>query len=324
MSEHLHDMIAADRVEAELANWQPQIALAPADELPLRAKLAAKIAKCYASISAVSKDGTNQHHKYKFASTEAIYGVARAGMSDSGLALVPMMQDHTEQARGSGMYLQMRWQFALMDAETGYALVIPWKSEVYETSIDKGLNKLATAATKYLLRTLFLIPTDADSDPDSSGGDGQREPVSQPQRNARRARQPEAPAAPAVDPLREYTRALGSDADLRAITAEIKAAGLKPSEVFATGQRDGLSLQQLRGLLAIPPAGSSTRSEPSTTPYRLELTTAQADAAKAQATAHGVDYATVFAAAEATGVQPDAFAAYVAEFAGLNQQDGAA
>lgn len=178
-----------------LASWPKVLeGLDLAKEMELRGKLALKLSKAYEEVSAVAKDGRNTEHKYNFASAETIYATCRAGMAKVGLAILPFMgssieapilkKDQSGERRGA--YLQVQFDYCLIDTETGYTVVIPWVGEVMEYG-DKAYNKASTNATKYMLRTLFLLPVDKDDDPDKGSEQGRpalrhgtvQEPVTQ-------------------------------------------------------------------------------------------------------------------------------------------------
>lgn len=169
-----------ETMERKLDEW-PKIVqgLEPLKELDLRGKLALKLSKAYRAVAAVVHDDTNTEHKYSFASAEVIYKVCREGMAEVGLAILPFMGDYLEapilkkdnSGERRGAYLQVNFDYVLMDSETGYGIVIPWVGEVMEYG-DKAFNKASTNATKYMLRTLFLLPTDKDEDPDRGAEQG--------------------------------------------------------------------------------------------------------------------------------------------------------
>lgn len=170
-------------IKATLEGWPKSFPLEPDKELELRGKLALKLSKAYAEIDAVAKTGRNDTHKYNFASADDVFAVCRSGMNKVGLAILPVMGAYTdlpiwkidnkgnETAERRGAYVVCEFDFCLIDTDTGYTVPIPWRGEVMEYG-DKAFNKAATNATKYALRTLFLLPTDASDDPDSYGEEG--------------------------------------------------------------------------------------------------------------------------------------------------------
>ena len=173
----------SETITRRLDEWPKVIGgIEPLKELELRGKLAAKLSKAYVAVAAVVHDDNNTEHKYSFASAETIYKACRKGMSEVGLAILPFMGDYVETpifkiAQGGGQgdrrgaYMQVNFDYVLMDTETGYGVVIPWVGEVMEYG-DKAFNKASTNATKYMLRTLFLLPTDKDDDPDRASEEG--------------------------------------------------------------------------------------------------------------------------------------------------------
>lgn len=168
-----------ENIERRVQTWTTTVkGLTPEKELEMRGKIALKLSKAYVAIESVIHDDKNQKHDYSFASAETIYRTCRKGMAEVGLAVVPLMGEfieipiYTRQPNGAegdrrGAYVQVDFDFVLMDGETGYCIVIPWRGEVMEYG-DKAFNKASTNATKYMLRTLFLLPTDKGEDTDST------------------------------------------------------------------------------------------------------------------------------------------------------------
>ena len=204
--------VLEDTIRQALDAWPKVIAgLEPAVEMAARAKLAAKLTEAYNTIEGVLHDDTNDEHRYSFASAETIYRTVRAGLAEVGLAIIPFMGNYFEtpilkkdnSGERRGAYLVVDFDYCLIDAETGYTLVIPWRGEVMEYG-DKAFNKAATNATKYMLRTLFLLPTDKDDDPDRDSH------TDRPQ--AWRKPQPERVQGPAPKPVPDQTAKRRDDA----------------------------------------------------------------------------------------------------------------
>lgn len=185
------ETVNVQAIDTKLAEWPKVIpGLDSERELELRGKLALKLSKAYLAVAAVVHDDQNTEYKYSFASAETIYKACRAGMAEVGLAVIPFMGSYLEvpilkkdnSGERRGAYLQVNFDYCLIDGETGYTVVIPWVGEVMEYG-DKAFNKASTNATKYMLRTLFLLPTDKDEDPDRGGE--QNRPATQSAPNAR-------------------------------------------------------------------------------------------------------------------------------------------
>lgn len=166
--------VLSDQISSTLATWPTFVqGLSAAEEMQARAKIAMKLSQAYSEIERVLHDDRNTEHKYSYASAETIYRTCRNGLTKVGLAIVPIMgnyldipilkKDNSGERRGA--YLLVDFNFCLIDSETGYTIVIPWRGEVMEYG-DKAFNKAATNATKYMLRTLFLLPTDREEDAD--------------------------------------------------------------------------------------------------------------------------------------------------------------
>lgn len=169
-----------ENIITQIDRWPKVVTgLDPLKELELRGKLAFKLSQAYQKVSAVLHDDKNTEHKYSFASAETIYKTCRNGMAEVGLAVIPFMGSYLEvpilkndnSGERRGAYLQVNFDYCLIDSETGYTVVIPWIGEVMEYG-DKAFNKASTNATKYMLRTLFLLPTDKEEDPDRNSEEG--------------------------------------------------------------------------------------------------------------------------------------------------------
>jgi hypothetical protein len=226
-----------DHIDVQIERWPKVISgLEPLKELELRGKLAAKLAQAYQRISAVIHDDRNTEHKYSFASAETIYKTCRNGMAEVGLAIIPFMDSYIEapifkttpsgeQGDRRGAYMLVNFDYCLIDSETGYTVVIPWRGEVMEYG-DKAFNKASTNATKYMLRTLFLLPTDRDDDPDRSSEEGR--PLTQNRgRGQNRGEQQNRQSASEAQKESEFI-------------AMYKAANAKIKELKLDEDRDGL------------------------------------------------------------------------------------
>lgn len=156
-------------IQARISDWEPVLKLDAEKELEYRGKIATKIAKVYASIQNVGKDGVNKYSGYKYVTLEALYKYCRTEMSKVNLALIPLLdciedlpQFNADGNRKNG-YMKGHFRFCLVDGDTGYTVVIPWVGEVNEPQ-DKGISKASGVAMKYCLRTLFIISLDDDKD----------------------------------------------------------------------------------------------------------------------------------------------------------------
>lgn len=130
-------------------------------ETPITDSLAAKLARVTSKIETVSKTGTNTHFNYKFAPVSEIYKAARGLLADEGVSIMPtILSRETEEMAKSNVRTVLHMVMRISDGRE--TLELPWIAEGVDTQ-DKGVNKALTAAMKYFLIALLLIPTNEDS-----------------------------------------------------------------------------------------------------------------------------------------------------------------
>lgn len=127
----------------------------------LYAALARAIGKC----SAVSKDATNQHHRYAYASAEAIITEARAALSAEGLSLLTV--GSTLGGTDGNHLLDVTYLLAHASGESA-VINRSWPVVVGNgRPLDKATAGAVTTCLSYTLRDVLLLPrTDEDADPD--------------------------------------------------------------------------------------------------------------------------------------------------------------
>ena len=144
--------------------------------------LYSKLHAVYQTIEAVTKEGTNQAQGYKYVRAVDISRAVRRAFSELGLFLVTSIIRTTVTPQGttkSGtpMFLtQVDVEFVVIDAEgdTSTGLRFQGVGQGSDTG-DKGVYKAITGALKYGLRTLFMIPDEAD-DPEVPRPDEKPDP----------------------------------------------------------------------------------------------------------------------------------------------------
>ena len=184
--------------------------------------LAAALVAAQAAARAVGKDATNQFHRYKYASAEAIIEEGRGALGVGGLALLPLgwtFQRETP-AHDKSPVGTLFSRYRLLHGASGEALdldvawfVIPEKGRPE----DKALAGALTTSLAYLLRGLLLLPReDADAAQDQRD-DRNYEP--RPSGSAQRSQS--APASSEADMVRdvllERVAAAASKADMKPI-----------------------------------------------------------------------------------------------------------
>lgn len=136
------------------------------------AGLAAALVAAQAAARAVGKDATNQFHRYKYASAEAIIEEGRGALGVGGLALLPLGWTFQREApaHDKSPVGTLSSRYRLLHGASGEAIdldvawfVIPEKGRPE----DKALAGALTTSLAYLLRGLLLLPReDADAAPD--------------------------------------------------------------------------------------------------------------------------------------------------------------
>ncbi len=135
----------------------------------LRGKLARKLASIYDETSWIAKDKTNQQQGYKYASADSMFSDIRHAAAKVGVFLMPLFGEpkidripNTAKGRVDTQVVQAV-TIMVIDADTGFAMEVPGYGEAYDTG-DKAISKGKTAALKYTVRSLFMIPTGDDPD----------------------------------------------------------------------------------------------------------------------------------------------------------------
>jgi hypothetical protein len=134
--------------------------------------LIAKLSRVLGKIHRVPKRGRNEFHRYDYATEADILAAVRLPLAEEGLFIIPNL-DHKDVVLwdlGGGKGPQFKttvfMTFSLCDSETGFAVPAHFQGEGID-NLDKGLAKAITAATKYFLKTTFLIATGDDPEADT-------------------------------------------------------------------------------------------------------------------------------------------------------------
>lgn len=148
---------------------------------------AAALAKAITEIKDVEKNARNEHHRYRYANAEAIYGEVRTVLANNGLSVIPksMLIDLNSQKEvdfkdGKDKFVlrmptcKMARIFILQHAGGHYEeLVLEWPfTEDKGRPIEKAVAASDTSSLKYLLRDLMILPAvdeEVDTKAPSSG-----------------------------------------------------------------------------------------------------------------------------------------------------------
>lgn len=159
-------MVAAKQLSDE------NIALVPPIGLP------AKMVKIMAAVGTIAKGGTNAQQNYKFIQGDAVLDAFRAEFIKHNIALFSRALEYeqasgTTQKGGTNWHAIVKFEFTLVDADTGETRSDTWFGESIDSS-DKSFNKAATAALKYWLMKTFMISAGDDIDQESPQFERQR------------------------------------------------------------------------------------------------------------------------------------------------------
>lgn len=132
----------------------------------------AKLAEVMGEVERVAKRGTNQFHKYDYATEADIAQAVRGGMAMRSLMMVPNVikveWEKVKTASGKEERLAtIAVRFDLRDGDNDGVISFEIHSQGQDSG-DKALFKAMTGATKYALLKLFLIPTGDDPENEDS------------------------------------------------------------------------------------------------------------------------------------------------------------
>lgn len=132
----------------------------------------------------VGKDQVNEQQRYRFRGIDDLMSAVAGPMRAHGLFIVPALVEHALERRGERMTsARIRMRYHLY-GPAGDALVATVPGEAADYA-DKATNKAMSAAMKYLLLQVLMIPIDA-----RSIDDGDRDHPIQPPPTERAAQQP--------------------------------------------------------------------------------------------------------------------------------------
>lgn len=178
-------------------------------EAPDCGELYAALARAQINVHALDKDGTNQHQRYAYTTSESVIDAARKVMAPEGLAA--FRADYSVTHEGHGF--QVRSAFVVSHPtgarmqHTGVWYGEPGKGR----PMDKALAGALTTSLAYWLRDLLLIPRKDDDEPDERDDrdyqPARRQRAPQQQRKQQQAATPAKPKRPAMS-AEAYSTAL--------------------------------------------------------------------------------------------------------------------
>jgi len=118
-------------------------------------------------VEAIKKGRKNQQQGYSFRGIDDAFNELHALFAEQGIIILSKFISSTREERinksgGVNIYSIAIYEFAFM-AEDGSREVITLQGEGMDNG-DKSLNKAFSAALKYALMSMFLIPTDEPKD----------------------------------------------------------------------------------------------------------------------------------------------------------------
>jgi len=126
--------------------------------------VAKKMLEVMKDIQGISKDATNDFHKYKYASAENMITTVRESMIKHGLVIGGCTCDSVQAVDNNIMVTIIQYQ--ITDVETGNKAYFTIPCEGQDKG-DKAIYKALTGGMKYFLRTAFMIPMEDDPEKSS-------------------------------------------------------------------------------------------------------------------------------------------------------------
>jgi hypothetical protein len=138
--------------------------------------LYAKLARVMGRLNPILPDGMNTYFKYPYQTAGAIANAVRVELAAENVAFLINMVSVDQSQKGKTKAV---FHFTFACGDTGATLTRRFEGEA-EDGQDKGINKVATAATKYFLIKTFLISPADEVDTDASGSDAPKDRPAKP------------------------------------------------------------------------------------------------------------------------------------------------
>jgi len=117
-----------------------------------KAKLFAKMARVMGELQSFTKDKTNAHFKYDYASAEQVFFVIGRKMAEHGIAHFIEILEIVQVDK----LTRVHYLITLADSETGESVSLKWQGDGSGYD-DKTIAKATTTALKYFLLSTFVI-----------------------------------------------------------------------------------------------------------------------------------------------------------------------
>lgn len=134
-------------------------------------KLVTKLADVMKEVKYIEKKGFNKFHKYKYATEADVNEKVREVLAEKNIIMVPNMvehntREHTNRSGNVEYIVTVNMEFRFIDGETGEEITFKMSGSGQDAG-DKGIMKAISAAQKYALMKVFMIPTGDDPEADS-------------------------------------------------------------------------------------------------------------------------------------------------------------
>lgn len=199
-----------------------------------------KLRAILTAVDRIEKDKNNTQGNYMYASEKAIKETLHPLFMTHGLLLVPTRQEllnFTPPAGDKRSYITtLKCGFDILDTDSGATLPMEMIISGGD-SLDKGATKAITGAIKYVLTTLFLIPTGDDPEADSKA---QARSAPQPRATASRSQQDPSAVITDGQVKRLYAVAKSKNLGLEEMKAIIIAHGYSSSKEILVKDYDSI------------------------------------------------------------------------------------
>lgn len=134
-----------------------------------KSQLTAKLAAIYGEVGNLTKTGTNEAQRYKYAEAAEVANLVRPLFAKYGLTLIPsdatIIDAHEEarEGRTSTKYLTMLYRWTITDSETGETIPVVSVGSGFDSG-DKAAYKCATGAFKYAIMTSLMLSAGDDAE----------------------------------------------------------------------------------------------------------------------------------------------------------------
>lgn len=152
-------MVAAKQLEADnITHVQPS-------------GLPAKMVAIMRDVGNISKSGRNKEQNYAYIKGDDVVDSVRTAMVAHNVALFSRAIEYDQQAGTTSTgktnwHIVVKFEFTLVDADTGEQRADTWFGEAIDMS-DKSMTKAASMALKYWLMKTFMISAGEDNDGES-------------------------------------------------------------------------------------------------------------------------------------------------------------